>query len=307
MNINAPHYSVLLDESIDLLDINPSGTYIDGTFGRGGHSCAILSKIGENGTLLAFDKDPEAISYGKQNVVDDRLSLIHDSFANADKYLKQFNINNGVNGILLDLGVSSPQVDDASRGFSFRFDSDLDMRMDNSSGMTAMEWLNHVEEAELSHVLWKYGEEKFARRIAKNIVQERKNKLICTTFDLVKVIEQSIPFKEAKQHKATRSFQAIRIFINNELGDLETILNKLPTILTTGGRCVIISFHSLEDRIVKNSFNDLVSGQKQPKWVMLEEQVPKYQIIAKKVRAGKLELANNKRSHSAILRCLKRI
>lgn len=300
------HYSVLLEESIELLNIKPDGVYVDGTFGRGGHSRAILNKLNNSGRLIAFDKDIEAIEYGKKELNDPRLTLIHDSFANLDKHLAVLNLP-GVDGVLLDLGVSSPQLDDKTRGFSFRFDTELDMRMDNTSGISAKDWLNQVSEKELATVLWQYGEEKFSHQIARNIVAKRKNLPIVTTFQLAKIIEQSMPFKEKGQHPATRSFQAIRIVINNELVDLEKVLAQIPQVLNVLGRFVVISFHSLEDRIVKNSFTDFSSSPKMPKWVMLEDPLPEYKVIAKKIKASDLELRENKRSRSAILRCLERL
>jgi 16S rRNA (cytosine1402-N4)-methyltransferase len=207
----------------------------------------------------------------------------------------------------LDLGVSSPQIDDEKRGFSFRFDSNLDMRMDNSKGISAANWINSVDEKSLADVLWNYGEEKFSRRIAKKIVATRGEKPITTTKALADLIASCIPYKEKGQHPATRSFQAVRIYINNELDDLEVILSKLPQLLAVQGRAVVISFHSLEDRIVKNAFNQLVGAQNLPKWVMVEPEPQKYKIIAKKVRAGMQELTENMRSRSAILRCLEKL
>ena len=300
------HYSVLLRESIKLLDIKPSGVYVDGTFGRGGHAKKILELLDLGGRLIAFDKDPEAQDYAKTHFNDRRLTLIHDSFANIDRHLPELGIN-AVDGVLLDLGVSSPQIDDEKRGFSFRFDSHLDMRMDNSKGISAANWINSVDEKSLADVLWNYGEEKFSRRIAKKIVATRCEKPITTTKALADLIASCIPYKEKGQHPATRSFQAIRIYINNELDDLEVILSKLPQLLAVQGRAVVISFHSLEDRIVKNAFNQLVGAQNLPKWVMAEPEPQKYKIIAKKVRAGMQELTENMRSRSAILRCLEKL
>lgn len=300
------HYTVLLKESIELLNIRPDGVYIDGTFGRGGHSKAILQQLGPQGKLIAFDKDIEAVEFAKANINDTRLSLIQDSFANVEWHLARLKLTK-VDGILLDLGVSSPQLDTAERGFSFRLDSDLDMRMDNTSGVSCKEWLNMVEEPELARILWQYGEEKFARKIARNIVVKRGEAPITRTTQLAKIIEASVPFKEKGQHPATRSFQAMRIFINNELNDLETILAKLPAILKVGARVVVISFHSLEDRMVKTAFNHLCQQNKLPKWVMAEDAAPEYKVIAKKVKADSHELAQNSRSRSAIMRCLERL
>lgn len=303
------HFPVLLDEAIELLNIKPDGLYVDGTFGRGGHSRKILEKLGENGRLIAFDKDPDAITYAHANIHDARFTIIHDSFANIDIALDAI-LDNGsvssVDGILLDLGVSSPQLDNQERGFSFRFDAPLDMRMDNTSGISAGEWINTVGELELGDVLWRYGEERFAKRIAKSIVLERKHSLITTTKQLADIIAAAIPFhNNAGQHKATRSFQAIRIMVNNELADLEKILDKIPALLKPDARLVVISFHSLEDRIVKTKFKQLSLGEQVPKWVMTTaESRPLFKIIAKKIKAGIVETEQNTRSRSAILRAL---
>ncbi len=302
------HYSVLLNESIELLDIKPEGIYVDGTFGRGGHTKVILDKLGKTGRLIAFDKDIEAISYAKQNIHDGRLILIHDSFANLKRYLQSHNIN-AIDGLLLDLGVSSPQFDNESRGFSFRFDSELDMRMDNTQGVNCREWINSVTEAELNDVLWRYGEERFSRKIAKNIVASRDKKPIVTTKDLTQIIENSIPFKfrEKGQNPATRSFQALRIVINNELEDIENIIKDAPDLLKIGGRIVVISFHSLEDRIIKTKFNELSKPKDLPKWVMVEESSTNFRVVAKKIKAKLDEIEQNVRSRSAVMRCLERI
>ncbi len=300
------HYSVLLDESIDLLAIKPDGIYVDGTFGRGGHSQAILAKLGVNGQLIAFDKDPDAIAYAHEHMLDKRFRLIHDSFAELKQHLAALNINK-IDGILLDLGVSSPQLDTVERGFSFRFDATLDMRMDNTRGQSAKDWINHASEEQIAHVLWHYGEERFSRKIAKAIVAKRAQKPIETTTQLASIISENIHVKDKAQHPATRSFQAIRIFINNELGDLETILNDIPELLNKNARIVVISFHSLEDRIVKQAFNNLSTAEKLPKWVMLPDKAPEYKVIAKKMKASHKELEENKRSRSAVMRCLERL
>ncbi|MFN8769555.1 MAG: 16S rRNA (cytosine(1402)-N(4))-methyltransferase RsmH [Neisseriaceae bacterium] len=301
------HYSVLLNESIELLNIKSDGIYVDGTFGRGGHSKAILAKLGKNGRLIAFDKDLEAIEYAKQNILDERLLVVHDSFANLKKYLRSNNIKQ-IDGLLLDLGVSSPQLDNASRGFSFSKDAKLDMRMDITRGSSLKEWINKVEEPELDQILWRYGEERFHKRIAHQIIKLRSIKPITTTAQLAKIIEDSIPFRDKGQHPATRSFQALRIVINNELNDLEQILDDVPDLLSIYGRVVVISFHSLEDRIVKSKFNELSKAKELPKWVIANnEKDINYKIIAKKVKATDTEINENVRSRSAILRCLEKL
>ena len=300
------HYSVLLRESVDLLNIKADGIYIDGTFGRGGHSRAILARLGENGRLIAFDKDPQALSYGRENISDPRLTLLHDSFANLKHQLSALGIEK-IDGVLLDLGVSSPQIDTPERGFSFRFAAELDMRMDYTRGESAAEWLNKAEETELADVFWRYGEEKFSRRIARAIVAQRQQGLLQTTTQLADLVSAQISYREKGQHPATRVFQAVRIKVNNELGDLESILTQAPQLLKVDGRLVVISFHSLEDRIVKTRFADLVKADDLPKWVMVSEVASEFKLIAKKIKAGGDEIANNSRSRSAIMRCLERV
>lgn len=300
------HYSVLLKESIELLNIKPDGVYVDGTFGRGGHTKEILARLGEDGKILAFDKDPDAHVYAKEHFKDKRLTLIHDSFANMKNHLARLEIER-LDGILLDLGVSSPQLDNETRGFSFRSDGPLDMRMDTTNGVSAKEWINSVEEKELADILWNYGEERFSKKIARAIVDKRQVAPIETTKELADIIDNAMPFKEKGKNPATRSFQAIRIFINNELGDLKHILADIPQLLAVNGVMVVISFHSLEDRLVKNAFNDLAKAKHVPKWVMAEPELPPYEVIAKKVKASVSELEENVRSRSSILRAIRHI
>lgn len=300
------HYSVLLSESIALLQVKAGGVYIDGTFGRGGHSAAILAKLGPHGRLIAFDKDPDAISYAEQWVVDKRFTLIHDSFARLEVRLAELGIQE-VDGVLFDLGVSSPQLDTPDRGFSFRFAAPLDMRMNNTVGDSAASWLATASEAELAEVFWRYGEEKFSRRIARAIVTQRAEHALLTTTDLAELVSRQIPYREKGQHPATRVFQAIRIKINDELSDLEAALVRVPKLLKIGGRMVVISFHSLEDRIVKTKFAEYATADCLPRWVMLSEIRPEYKIIAKKIKAASAEVAENSRSRSAIMRGLERV
>lgn len=300
------HYSVLLNESIDLLNIRPNGVYVDGTLGRAGHTRAILEQLNADGRLIVFDKDPEAIKFAKENIADNRLIVIHDSFAMMATHLSQLGIQ-FVDGVMLDLGVSSPQIDTPERGFSFRFDAPLDMRMNNEAGISAADWLNSAAEADLADVFWRYGEEKFSRKIAKAIVATRDTSPLVTTSDLASLVERQIPYREKGQHPATRVFQAVRIYVNNELGDLETVLDTMPDRLTLGGRMVIISFHSLEDRIVKTRFAKLATGEKLPRWVMANDKPSDYTVVAKKIRASEKELSENSRSRSAVMRCLERV
>lgn len=302
-----PHYSVLLKESIEFLALKPNGVYVDGTLGRGGHTRWILNNLDENGRLIAFDRDIEAINYAKAEMPDSRLMLIHDNFANILEHLSRIGIDE-IDGVILDLGVSSPQLDDGMRGFSFNKEAVLDMRMDNTKGESAYEWINRAHAEEIAEVLWVYGEERFAKKIAHNIVKSRDIKPIKTTLELANIIANSIPrSKQGDKHPATRSFMAIRIHINDELGSLKNILEKLPKLLKIGARAVIISFHSLEDRIVKNFFNNLAQQHKLPKWVMQQEEVANYKIIGKKIKASVNELMENPRSRSAILRVIERL
>ena len=251
------HNPVLLNSVIEGLNIIPSGTYIDCTFGRGGHSKNILEKIGIEGKLIAIDKDSEAESYAASNFKNDkRFHFERNNFSNIKHIIEKYNNSQKVNGILLDLGVSSPQLDDPNRGFSFTKEGPIDMRMDTSSNMTALLWLQEANINQISDVLKKFGEEKYSRRIAKLIKESLENDVLKTTTDLSKLIDKCYPkSKSRKKNTATKSFQAIRIFINKELEELEKILDDILTLVEKGGRIVIISFHSLEDRIVKNFIN----------------------------------------------------
>ncbi len=243
------HVPVLLEESLDFLLHDLSGTYLDLTFGRGSHSQEILNRISPQGSLHAVDRDPEAVSYGKDKITDSRFSISHSNFSEIDSLFPQQQFD----GILLDLGTCSTHLDDPIRGFSFQSDGPLDMRMDTSSGFSAAEWLNSAPEKEISDILYKYGDEKASRKIAKAIVQFRAVRSMETTIELTKTIETVLK-RTGKTHPATKSFQAIRIHVNNELHHLKIALSKLHNVLKVGGVIVIISFHSLEDRIVKNFF-----------------------------------------------------
>jgi 16S rRNA (cytosine1402-N4)-methyltransferase len=299
------HKPVMLKPVIDILQIKAGGVYLDGTFGRGGHSSLILQHIGADGRLLAFDKDIQAIEYGKANFNDQRLSLIHDTFTNFDIHLTKVGVSK-IDGVFLDLGVSMMQLLTKERGFSFRLENDLDMRMNNTVGKTAKEWINTVAEDQLSKVLWQYGEERYARLIAKNIVVAREKCPIITTTQLAHIVAQSKPYSN-KKHPATKVFQAIRIFINDELTDLELFLAKIPNFLKVGARLAVISFHSLEDRIVKQSFNNLTQSEDLPKWVNQTPLPANYQIIVKKLKPDLIEVESNIHSRSAILRCIEKI
>ncbi|RTZ66957.1 MAG: 16S rRNA (cytosine(1402)-N(4))-methyltransferase [Aquificaceae bacterium] len=301
------HQTVLLKEAVDALAIKEDGLYIDATFGRGGHSRLILEKLSADGRLLLIDKDPEAICHAQKKYADDaRILIWQGSFKDFPLALEEFGVEGKIDGLLLDLGVSSPQLDDASRGFSFQRDGALDMRMNPDAGQSAAEWLASAEEDEIATVLWKFGDERFSRRIARAILRERELAPIETTLKLASIIAGAIPRAKQKKGKnpATKSFQAIRIFINKELDDLELCLQRSMETLSVGGRIAIISFHSLEDRMVKRFFKDKSSGPKLPRGfpVMDEHHKLAFKIIGKPIKASKEELEVNARSRSAIMR-----
>ncbi len=301
------HTTVLLDEAVEALAIKPDGVYVDGTFGRGGHSAKILQQLGANGRLIALDKDPAAVTVGQQ-WRDMRFQIVHSGFMNLDSVLSELGVAK-VDGILLDLGVSSPQLDEAARGFSFRFDAPLDMRMDVSSGPTAAQWLATVDESFLAEVIRDYGEERFAKQIARAVVVARAIEPIHTTGQLVELVGQTVRTREAGQNPATRTFQAIRIYLNQELEELARILPKCVTHLKAGGRLVVISFHSLEDRIVKHFMRDMAEGDKLPRNVPIRaSEVPQGEmnLVGKAVRAGEVELKANPRARSAVMRVAER-
>ncbi len=306
------HLSVLYEESLQGLNIRSDGYYIDCTFGRGGHSKGVLERLGKAGKLLAFDRDLAAVNsvYADEMRKDQRFALHHGCFSELEAVVTQQGWHGKVDGVLMDLGVSSPQLDDSQRGFSFLRDGPLDMRMDHSQGMSAAEWLAQVEEKILVKVLFEYGEERFARRIAKAIMERRLEAPLKTTFDLAKLIENTIPKKEKHKHPATRSFQAIRIEINNELGEIKQGLQQAVNVLKPGGRLVVISFHSLEDRIVKR-FIRSESGRKfNPGRLPIKEADIEQGIlksVGKAIKADKQELQKNPRARSAVMRVAERV
>jgi len=303
------HQPVLLNEALASLNIRPSGIYIDATFGRGGHSRAILQQLDEAGRLIAFDQDPQAVEFAQQNFADEpRLTIEHCNFNQVESVIEQLGLAGKIDGVLMDLGVSSPQLDDAERGFSFLRSGPLDMRMDTAQGITAAQWLAKVKPADLINVLKKYGEEKFAKRIATAIVEIREQREITETGDLATIISNAIPVKEKHKHPATRSFQAIRIYVNQELQAVEQGLEGAASVLAIGGRLSVISFHSLEDRIVKRFMRDRSSRPKLPAGLPVMEadiEVP-FQLVSKPVVAGEEELKRNPRARSARLRVLER-
>ena len=300
------HRSVLLDSAVDLLVNDPDGVYVDGTFGRGGHSRLILGRLGQGGKVLGIDKDPDAIQVARDLSASD--ARFHGSFAElgaaaeAQGWMK-------VNGVLLDLGVSSPQLDDAARGFSFMRDGPLDMRMDPGQAPSAAQWLAEADEKDIANVIWRYGEEKFSRRIARLVVERRKEAPLETTRQLASLVSEAVPKKEKHKHPATRTFQAIRIFINRELEDLELGLNAAVEKLMPGGRLVVISFHSLEDRLVKRFMRDLARGPRLPKGVPVtaEQEASAFRLIGKANKADTEEVSDNVRARSAVMRVLERI
>lgn len=310
MSGGAAHQSVLLHEAVDALQIQPDGFYVDGTFGRGGHARLILAGLSQQGRLLVMDRDSEAIAVAMRLMGEDkRVTIVHGPFSGLADKLRAIGMMGRVDGILLDFGVSSPQLDTAARGFSFQREGALDMRMDTSRGKTAAEWLAEVEFAELARVLRVYGEERYARRIAGAIVELRESAPIETTLQLAKIIEDAIPMREREKHPATRSFQAIRIAINEEIREIEQVLPVALDALAVGGRLVVISFHSLEDRPVKRYLQKEARGDDFPPDLPIRaDQInPRIRLVGKPQRASDEELANNRRARSAIMRVAEKV
>ncbi len=304
------HKPVLLHEALTGLNIKPNGIYVDATFGRGGHSLAILQRLGLDGRLIALDKDPHAIEYGEKGPMkeDTRFELIHASFAKMQDVLSERGLLNRVAGILMDLGVSSPQLDNPERGFSFLRDGPLDMRMDTTHGMDAASWLNTADAADIISVLKEYGQERFAKRIASAIIHDRSERPLTTTKELADLIAKASPVHERHKHPATRSFQAIRIFINRELDELQQGLEQSLDILEVGGRLSVISFHSLEDRIVKRFIKKESEGGFVPRGLPIRENDLKKRLtkIGKLVIPTEDEIKQNTRARSARLRIAER-
>ena len=303
MSAAASHQTVLLQEAVEALQVNPSGTYVDGTFGRGGHSRAILQRLGPDGRLLALDRDPQAVAAARA-INDHRLTMLHHSFGELAEAVQQAGID-AVDGVLLDIGVSSPQLDEGERGFSFRFDAPLDMRMDTTQDETAASFLAVAGIKEITEVIRNYGEERFAFQIAKKIVAARSERPITTTGQLAALVREAVRTRELGQDPATRTFQALRIHVNQELEQLALVLPQATDLLRCGGRLVVISFHSLEDRIVKRFMRQHASPDTLPKNLPLRSvdlPQPKLRLIGKPVKAGAAELATNPRARSAVLR-----
>lgn len=307
------HYSVLLNESLDALHMKSDGIYVDGTLGRGGHSASLLKRIPQ-GHLYAFDRDAQAIEESRERLeqIGTNFTLIHSNFSHMKEELEKRGVFE-VDGIILDLGVSSPQFDEGERGFSYRFDAVLDMRMDQSQSLTAYEIVNTWDYHDLVQIFYRYGEDPFAKQVARKIEQARKEKPIETTLELVEIIKSAYPAKvlKSKGHPAKKIFQAIRIAVNDELKELELVLNQALTLLKIGGRCSIITFQSLEDRMVKEAFSAVSKPPKVDKRIpVLPDQVeePPYRLVNRKpILAKEEELLENNRSHSAKLRVIERV
>jgi 16S rRNA (cytosine1402-N4)-methyltransferase len=304
------HITVLLQEAIDALVVDADGFYVDATFGRGGHSAQLIAQLSEQGSILAIDKDPQAIASGNERFVrEDRLNLVHGSFSDLADFVEAAGFKGKVSGILLDLGVSSPQLDEAGRGFSFMRDGPLDMRMDTSKGLSAAQWLADASEDDIARVIKDYGEERFARRMASAIVRERAKQPITSTVQLASILSAAHPAWERGRHPATKAFQAIRIFINRELEDLDVVLGQVIDLLKIGGRLVVISFHSLEDRRVKRFIRDQERGIKLPKHLPIKDvdRGVRLKKVGKAVKPSTFEVDSNIRSRSAVMRIAERI
>ena len=303
------HQTVLLHEAVDALVTLPDGFYVDGTFGRGGHTRRLLQSLNDNGRVLGIDKDQAARASACELAAHEhRLHFFHGSFAELPQQLREMGVD-AVDGILLDLGVSSPQLDDGDRGFSFMRDGPLDMRMDTSRGETAAQWLSRADLQDIAGVLKEYGEERFARRIASAIIAARAMSPIETTAQLARVVSEAHPRWEIHKHPATRSFQAIRIKVNRELEDLQSFLSVALDVLRVGGRLVVISFHSLEDRLVKRYMRDMARGDALPRGVPVTDSQlnRRMRLVGRSVKASAKEVAGNARARSAVMRIAEKI
>lgn len=308
MTRSAAHVTVLLEEAVDALAIKADGIYVDATFGRGGHSRRILSELNEKGRLVAVDRDPQAIAAGAA-IDDSRFLLVHRAFGELAEAADEAGVS-GVDGVLFDVGVSSPQIDDGERGFSFRYDAPLDMRMDTTQGETAAEWLARAEIRDITEVIRNYGEERFAFQIAKKVVAARVEQPIVTTGQFAALVRETVRTREPGQDPATRSFQALRIHINQELRQLEIALPQALGLLKPGGRLVVICFHSLEDRIVKNFMRNESVADDLPKGFPLRaDQLPKpkLRLLGKPVKPSAAEISANPRARSAVMRVAEKL
>ena len=303
------HVPVLLEEALQALQVKEDGVYVDATYGRGGHAQEILKRLGTHGQLLVFDRDPQACENARRRFrADARVKITHGPFSLLARTIDNLDLAGKINGILFDLGVSSPQLDDVRRGFSFRADGPLDMRMDHQVGESAADWIRRAEENEIARVIREYGEERFAKRIARAIVNEREIEPITTTRRLAEIVARAVPSREKNKDPATRTFQAIRIHINRELEELREVLPQTIRLLATGGRLVAISFHSLEDRIVKHFLRAEAKGDDLPPDLPVRHDQfhPRLKTVGKTIRAGEAEAKRNPRARSAVLRVAER-
>ena len=304
------HTPVLLQEVLAALDIRDGGRYLDATFGRGGHSAEILQRVGPQGAVIAFDRDPAAIAAGRERFANDgRMTLVSSAFSRLSTVVAQMGLAGAIDGVLLDLGVSSPQLDDASRGFSFMQDGPLDMRMDDTAGASAAEFIAKAPEHEIARVIRDYGEDRFAKRIARAIVAARREATIVRTLQLAEIVAQSVPVREPGKHPATRTFQAIRIQVNHEFEEIRSALTGSLTALAPGGRLCVISFHSLEDGIVKRFMQE--QSQEDPVYAGLPDVPaharPKLRRVGKAIHPSEQEVAANPRARSAVMRVAERV
>jgi len=309
MTTDHEHSPVMQGPALDALRIRADGVYVDGTYGRGGHSAAMLACLGKEGRLVVTDRDPQAIADARAKYADDaRVTIRQANFAELGEVVDELGLGSRVDGLLLDIGVSSPQLDDPERGFSFQNDGPLDMRMDPGSGEPVADWLARAEESEIARVIKEYGEERFARRIARAIVRERESTPIDRTAQLAAIVNAAVPGPPSPRHPATRTFQALRIFINDELGALERVLDDGIGLLAPGGRFVVISFHSLEDRLVKRCF---AKAAKPPpasrRLPSVADFVPRLKLIGGLVQADEGEIQRNPRARSARMRVAEKI
>ena len=302
------HRTVLLDEAVDALNVRADGTYVDCTYGRGGHSRLILARLSANGRLIALDRDPVAVEAGKE-MRDERFTILHGAFGQLAAVLARVGVT-AADGVLLDLGVSSPQLDEAERGFSFRHDAPLDMRMDTSKGITAAEWLATASAKDIREVIKNYGEERFAKQIAAAIVAARAREPVRTTRQLAALVAEAIPTREPRQDPATRTFQALRIHVNQELEELSLALPQCAELLAPRGRLVVISFHSLEDRIVKRYMRNESQADRMPARLPVRARdlpQPTFRLVGRAVRPSEAEIYANPRARSAVMRVAERI
>jgi 16S rRNA (cytosine1402-N4)-methyltransferase len=305
-----PHQPILLAETLIALKVQPNGVYLDATFGRGGHTAAILEQLGPQGRLLALDRDPAAEQCAAMRFgADPRFTFVRTAFSCVDQVVKEYGWMSQIAGVLLDLGVSSPQLDDPDRGFSFSQDGPLDMRMDPDTGYSAAAWLHRVSESKLEQVLTEFGEERFHRRVAHALIEARQAAPITRTAQLAAIVAAAVPTREPGKHPATRTFQAIRIAVNDELQELKAVLTGILPALAPGGRLAVLSFHSLEDRVVKRFLREQARGRELPLDlpVMGAAEGMTLRLIGRAIRAGAVEIASNPRARSAVLRIAERL